>query len=277
MSYDSGVNWALAPNSPIGLGVTVSMSSKGSTIVYPLHNGTGGKIYTSLGSSGLVSTDTNLRTIANFATNISAGPANESSQVVSFNVTTDNNAMFSTLPAISGTGTLTFATSAVGTAIVTVVAQDDGGTDNLGVNTSAAQTFTITVSNSAPTDIALSANSIAENNAPGAIIGTLSATDANPGDTQTFSFAPGGADNGSFSISGNTLTINGSANFEAKSSYAIRIRVTDAGGLTYDENFTVSITDVTIPQSITFGPLDGKTFGDAAFNVSATGGGSGNR
>ena len=128
--------------------------------------------------------------------------------------------------------------------------------------------------NEAPTDIALSNSSIAENNAPGATIGTLSATDANSGDTHTLTFA-GGADDGAFTISGNTLTINGSANFEAKSSYAIRIRATDNGGLTYEENFTVSITDVTIPQVINFGTLAGKTFGDADFSVSATGGASG--
>ena len=132
------------------------------------------------------------------------------------------------------------------------------------------------VTNSAPTDIALSANSIAENNAPGATIGTLSATDPDSADTHTFTFA-GGADDAAFTITGSTLSINGSADFETRSSYSIRIRATDsgAGNLTFEKNFMVSITDVTIPQTITFGPLEGKTFGDAAFNVSATGGASG--
>ena len=131
--------------------------------------------------------------------------------------------------------------------------------------------------NAAPTDIALSSSSIAENNSAGATIGTLSATDPNAGDTHTFTFATGGADNGSFSITGNVLTINGSADFETKNSYAIRVRATDsgAGNLTFEKNFTVTITDVTIPQTIAFGPLGNKTFGDAAFAVSATGGASG--
>ncbi len=130
--------------------------------------------------------------------------------------------------------------------------------------------------NSAPTDIALSANSIDENNAPGATIGTLSATDPNSSDTHTFAFA-GGADDGAFTITGSTLSINGSADFETKSSYSIRIRATDsgAGNLTFEKNFAVTINDVTIPQIINFAALGGKTLGDAPFNVSATGGASG--
>ena len=84
------------------------------------------------------------------------------------------------------------------------------------------------VTNSAPTDIALSANSIAENNAPGATIGTLSATDPDSADTHTFTFA-GGADDAAFTITGSTLSINGSADFETRSSYSIRIRATDSG------------------------------------------------
>ena len=50
-------------------------------------------------------------------------------------------------PAIAATGTLTYtpAANANGTATVTVRLQDNGGTANGGQDTSAAQTFTITV------------------------------------------------------------------------------------------------------------------------------------
>ena len=59
-------------------------------------------------------------------------------------------------PAISSDGALTYtpsARNAYGSATVSVKATDDGGTANGGVNTSAAQTFTITVTpvNDAPT------------------------------------------------------------------------------------------------------------------------------
>ena len=55
--------------------------------------------------------------------------------------------LFATPPAVSATGTLTYtpATDQFGTATITVVAQDNGGTANGGVDTSAPQTFTINV------------------------------------------------------------------------------------------------------------------------------------
>jgi hypothetical protein len=82
-----------------------------------------------------------------WATAISAGPANESSQTVSFLVSNNNNALFSVQPAVSATGVLTFtpAADAFGAATVTVYVQDSGGTANGGDDTSDSQTFTITV------------------------------------------------------------------------------------------------------------------------------------
>jgi hypothetical protein len=84
---------------------------------------------------------------ATWATGISAGPADEAGQTVSFQVRIDNDALFSDQPAISSSGTLTFtpAPDAFGSAIVTVSAQDNGGTANGGNDTSAPQQFTITV------------------------------------------------------------------------------------------------------------------------------------
>ncbi|MDB5391591.1 MAG: hypothetical protein JWM11_7237 [Planctomycetaceae bacterium] len=101
-------------------------------------------------------------------------------------------------------------------------------------------------SNLAPTDISLSTTSIAENNAANAAIGTLSATDANAGDTFTYSLVTGtgSTDNASFSISGNTLKIVPSANFEAQSSYSILVQVADQGGLKFQKQFTINVTDV---------------------------------
>src|SRR5262249_46338810 len=64
-----------------------------------------------------------------------------------FVVTNDNNAMFSLPPSISSDGRLTYtiAQGASGTATVTVRLRDDGGTTNGGVDTSAPQTFAISV------------------------------------------------------------------------------------------------------------------------------------
>jgi hypothetical protein len=83
--------------------------------------------------------------------NITAYPVDASSaealQTVHFNVSNDHPAMFAVQPAIDPHGTLTYtpAPGMAGVAVVTVVAQDDGGTAYGGQDSSAPQTFTITV------------------------------------------------------------------------------------------------------------------------------------
>ena len=71
----------------------------------------------------------------------------ESSQQVSFEVSNDNPSLFSSQPAISPDGTLTFtpAPNACGSAVVSVVARDDGGTACNGDDASDAKTFTIDI------------------------------------------------------------------------------------------------------------------------------------
>src|SRR6185436_10669949 len=68
-------------------------------------------------------------------------------QTVAFTATNDNPALFSDQPAVSPDGTLTYtaAANAFGTAIVSVLAQDTGGTSNGGVDMSATQSLTIEV------------------------------------------------------------------------------------------------------------------------------------
>ncbi len=86
------------------------------------------------------------RTVAGWAGNISPGPAAfEAGQVVTFLVENDGSGLFDAQPAISSAGVLTFAakTGSSGDVRVTVVAKDDGGTTNGGVDRSAAQVFTI--------------------------------------------------------------------------------------------------------------------------------------
>ena len=94
-----------------------------------------------------VNEDAGAQSVANWATAISAGPTNESTQTLAFVVTNDNHALFATQPAIALDGALAFtpAANAAGTATVSVVLKDDGGTENGGQDTSAAQTFTIEV------------------------------------------------------------------------------------------------------------------------------------
>jgi len=101
------------------------------------------------------------------------------------------------------------------------------------------------VANNAPTALDLSATSIAENNAPGALVATLSAVDADAGDTFTFALAAGGGDtnNAAFSVVGNQLVLTNSANFEAQSAYSVRLQVTDAAGAIFARTATIAVTN----------------------------------
>lgn len=100
------------------------------------------------GSNLTVSEDAGAQSIVGWATGISAGPADESGQTLTFTVSNTNNALFSVQPSIDGSGTLSFilAANAYGVTTVTVTLKENGGTANGGIDTSAAQTFTITVS-----------------------------------------------------------------------------------------------------------------------------------
>jgi hypothetical protein len=100
------------------------------------------------------------QSVSGWATAISPGPANESAQAVDFLVTNSNPGLFVVQPAVSAGGTLTYtvATNAHGVATMSVKIHDDGGTANGGVNTSAAQTATVTVADNEPPTISGATN-----------------------------------------------------------------------------------------------------------------------
>lgn len=105
---------------------------------------------------------------------------------------------------------------------------------------------TVTNSNETPTDIALSQASIAENAGANASVGTLTTSDPDAGNTFSYSLTTGAGDtdNAAFNISGSTLRATTSFNFESKSSYSIRVRSTDQGGLFTEKVFIISVTNV---------------------------------
>ena len=100
------------------------------------------------GADQNVLVDTGATSIVGWATGISPGPADESGQSVTFNTIGNTNpGLFSAPPLVASTGTLVYTPAAgqFGTATITIEAQDDGGTANGGVDTSASQTFDINV------------------------------------------------------------------------------------------------------------------------------------
>jgi VCBS repeat-containing protein len=122
------------------------------------------------------------------------------------------------------------------------VQTDDG---HAGGTFSKQFTITITNANDAPTDIALTNSSVAENLPSGTTVGTLSSTDQDTADTHTYTLVTGAGDtdNASFTISGGTLKTNAQFNFEAKNSYSIRVQTSDGNGGTFEESFTITVTD----------------------------------
>ena len=97
-----------------------------------------------------------------------------------------------------------------------------------------------TPKNSAPTAVALSANAVDEN-VTGVEIGTLTATDANAGDTFTYA-----TDNASFVIEGDKISLaeTASFDFEANESVEVDVTVADNAGATFTQTLTVNVNDL---------------------------------
>ncbi|MFN7715339.1 MAG: ELWxxDGT repeat protein, partial [Pseudanabaenaceae cyanobacterium] len=119
-------------------------------------------------------------------------------------------------------------------------------TDQSGLSFEKALTVNINNLNDAPTNLALSATSINENVAVNSVIGTFTSTDQDTGNTFTYALVSGtgSTDNAAFTIVGNQLQVNSSPDFETKSSYALRVRTTDQGGLTFEKALTVNINNI---------------------------------
>ena len=105
-----------------------------------------------------------------------------------------------------------------------------------------------TLAYTAPTDITLSSAQVAEKLPPGTVVGAFSTTDADAGDAFTYTLVAGtgGDDNGSFSVSNGTLRTLASFTNAVKSSYSVRIRSTDKGGLWYEEAFAITVLPAVI-------------------------------
>jgi autotransporter-associated beta strand protein len=119
-------------------------------------------------------------------------------------------------------------------------------TDAGGLFTEKAFTITVTNVNEAPTDISLSASSVIENEPAATSVGTLSTTDPDAGNTFSYSLVTGtgSTDNAAFTVVNNTLATAASFNYEAKGSYSIRVRSTDADGLFTEKAIVVTVADM---------------------------------
>jgi FG-GAP-like repeat/IPT/TIG domain len=197
-----------------------------------------------------------------------SGPVGTSVTITGTNLTgATGAAVGGTAGTIVGTPTATSVTFTVGAASATgaVSVLTPGGSAFGG-------TFTVT---SAPTALALSPQTIAENTGANAVVGTFSTTDPNVGNTFTYTLVTGAGstDNGLVNINGSQLRITASPNFESRSSYAIRVRTTDNTGLWIEQAFTVTVTDVNeAPTGLALAPqaVDENTGANAVVGTFST-------
>ncbi|MDB9485781.1 SGNH/GDSL hydrolase family protein [Dolichospermum circinale CS-537/01] len=120
-------------------------------------------------------------------------------------------------------------------------------TDQSGLSFEKQLTIGVSNVNETPTNLTLSTSTIAKNKIIGTVIGNLTTTDPDTGNTFTYSLVTGtgATDNSLFTISGNQLKTNSVFDFETKNSYSIRVQTRDQGGLTYQQQLTINISDLT--------------------------------
>ncbi|MFM9076484.1 MAG: cadherin domain-containing protein, partial [Bacteroidota bacterium] len=97
----------------------------------------------------------------------------------------------------------------------------------------------------APTDITLTPASVTEGLPVGTIVGSLAATDAEGG-AMTYSLVAGSGDtdNAWFTITNGQLVTATVLEYERKPACSVRIRVTDASGLSFEKAVSIQIVNV---------------------------------
>ncbi len=173
-----------------------------------------------------------------WATAISAGPANEAGQILTFEVTNSDPTLFSLQPMLANDGTLTYLTNpdAFGTVTVSVVLTDDGGTADGGIDRSATAAFLISVTsrNDGPTFTAGADVTVAEDATAQSIAW---ATGISPGPAnesgQSLTFQVVGATSGLYTVMP-SIAPNGTLTFtpapQAFGSDTLVVTATDNGG-----------------------------------------------
>lgn len=104
--------------------------------------------------------------------------------------------------------------------------------------------ITITDVNEAPSALALSKRNIYEGNSMNESLGLITTTDQDAADTHTYALVAGAGstDNGAFNILNGEIRASQVFNFDAKNSYSLRLKTTDKDGLSFEQAFTITIS-----------------------------------
>ncbi|MBO2643414.1 fibronectin type III domain-containing protein [Shewanella algae] len=137
---------------------------------------------------------------------------------------------------------------------------------SIGVTLGVAGAFS---GNQSPTDISLSNNSVSQSGGSNAVVGTLTTTDADVGDSFSYALIAGSGDtnNGSFNLSGDSLRANNASTLVG-GSYSIRVQTTDSGNATFEKAFSITVVDDLAPE-VTGITIDGSP-ADTATSISYT-------
>ncbi|MDM8160382.1 cadherin domain-containing protein [Labilibaculum sp. K2S] len=130
-----------------------------------------------------------------------------------------------------------------------------------GIHTSSVEIVIININDrneNAPTAIQLSNTTIAENSAIGTEVGILTASDADVDETFTFNLA----ENEYFELDGDRIISKEIFNYEDYISYSLKVTVTDRGGLSYDDRFTIHIENQNETPEFLSEPVVQATVGD---------------
>jgi hypothetical protein len=106
--------------------------------------------------------------------------------------------------------------------------------------------------NNPPTALALDRDMMGEYSALGTLIGLLSSTDADAGETFTYTFVPDGcgADNGLVKIVGNQLQVNSIISIHQKQALNVQVKTTDSHGGTFVRCMTLHVENRSFPPEI---------------------------
>lgn len=227
-------------------------------------NGVNDRPTFTIGSGQIVLQGSAIQNVENFATLISPGPNESTTQATDFfTVTNDNNSLFSTQPTISPSGKLTYtpALNAFGTATVTVLLHDDGGTTHGGFDTSLAQTFTITITkpNAAPSFAKGPDQKVIVNSGAQTVTGWATGILAGSADesSQTLNFTVT-TDKPALFSAPPTIAANGNLTYtpatNAKGTATVTVKIHDNGGTTNGgadtsvaQTFTITIGNGPLP------------------------------
>lgn len=148
--------------------------------------------------------------------------------------------------------------------------------DNGGLATFKTVNINIVDQNDAPVALTLSSNQLTENLPAKSIIGKFTAADADAVNNFSYTLVSGAGatDNASFSITGDQLKSNTTFNYETKNTYSIRVKVNDGRGGTFEDTFTIAITDSNdAPSDIilsTNNVAENKSIGALVANITTT-------